>query len=107
MFFISIYYLAITQHTGSTVKSAPHLESSCTYNPALGCKENVHCIWSSYVALKTQNPRASLQPAFFNALSKSAFDIMFIFVRAFACAFSFGHRMLNAFIELLFSEEKK
>nr|DAF14354.1 MAG TPA: hypothetical protein [Caudoviricetes sp.] len=37
-------YFAITQHTGSTVRSELHLESSCTYSPALGCNENVHCI---------------------------------------------------------------
>nr|DAE41083.1 MAG TPA: hypothetical protein [Caudoviricetes sp.] len=34
----------MTQHTGSTVRSVLHLESSCTYSPALGCREKVHCI---------------------------------------------------------------
>lgn len=84
-------YFAITQHTGSTVRSAFHLESSCTYSPALGCKENVHCIWSSYVALNAQNPNACVQPAFFNAESKSTSDIILIFVNEFAFAFNLGH----------------
>nr|DAE41082.1 MAG TPA: hypothetical protein [Caudoviricetes sp.] len=44
-----------------------------------------------------------MQPAFFNALSKSAFDITLIFVNELAFAFSLGHWILNACILLLFS----